>query len=304
MRVLVTGGTGFLGRALVRELHRRDDKVTVLTRDPKSARDELPREVRAARWDPSQGGAWQDEVGVVDAVVHLAGDTVMRRWTKKTKRKMRDSRIKTGKLLVEAMAAAKHKPEVFVSASATGYYGSDRNDTCDEDSDPGSGFLAELCRDWEAEAAKAEEHGVRVVQLRIGVVFGPGGGALSQMIGPMKLFVNGPIGSGDNIMSWVHIDDVVGMVVWGMENPDVRGPINCTAPESVTSRELAEQMGSVLGRRNIPAPEPLVRMVLGDAIEVVTGSLDVYPRRAVDLGYEYHHARLVPALESALVGDA
>ncbi len=304
MRVLVTGGTGFLGRALVRELHRRDDKVTVLTRDPNAARHELPRDVRAARWDPSRPGAWQDEVGVVDAVVHLAGDTVMKRWSAKNKRKMRDSRIKTARMLVEAMAHAKHKPEVFVSASATGYYGNDRSDPVDEDSTPGTGFLAELCQDWEAETAKAEALGVRVVQLRIGVVLGPGGGALSQLIGPMKLFVNGPIGTGANVMSWVHIDDVVGMVTWAMDNPDVRGPINCTAPESTTARELAVTMGSVLGRRHIPAPEPIAKWMLGDAIEVVTGSLEVYPRRAVDLGYEYHHARLLPALEAALVGEA
>ncbi|MEQ9319332.1 MAG: TIGR01777 family oxidoreductase [Polyangiaceae bacterium] len=303
MRVLVTGGTGFVGSALVRALARRGDRVTVLTRNPNKARNGLPRGVRAAAWHPQKAGPWQDELGVVDAVVHLAGDPVAQRWTEATKKSIKASRVESTKLIVDAIAKADKKPAVMVSASATGYYGVSRKGRLVEDSDPGKGFLPEVCIGWEEEAKRAEEHGVRTVQLRLGVVLGPDGGALDKMVAPMRLFVNGPIGKGDNAMSWIHRDDVVGMILWALDDEGKEGAYNCTSPFSTTGKELAKTMGSVLGRPAVPAPEAAVRMVMGEAVDVLVGSLDVYPERAVDQGYEYHYARLTPALESSLMAD-
>lgn len=288
---------------MVKALAKRGDRVTVLTRNPDKARSELPRGVRAAAWNPLKPGPWQEELGVVDAVVHLAGDPVAQRWSEAVKKSIKSSRIDSTKLLVEGIANANKKPSVMVSASATGYYGVSRKGRLVEDSEPGKGFLPEVCIGWEEQAKKAEEHGVRTVQLRLGVVLGPDGGALDKMVAPLRLFVNGPIGKGDNMMSWVHRDDVVGMILWALDDDGKEGPYNCTSPFSTTGKELAKTMGSVLGRPAVPAPEAAVRMVMGEAVDVLVGSLDVYPERAVEEGYEYHFARLTPALEDALMAD-
>ena len=305
MRVLVTGGTGFVGKALVHELRLRGDHTTVLTRDTEGARKQLPRDVRVAKWNPKRRGAWQDEVGVVDAVVHLAGKPVAQRWTTKTKRVMVESRVKSCELLVDAVAKAQNKPAVFVCASGINYYGDSRKGRCVETTAAGDGeesFLSDLCQRWESVARSVAEHDVRSVQLRIGLVLGPGG-ALEKMLAPMRMFVAGPIGDGDNITSWIHIDDVVGMILWAIDNEEVSGAINCTSPSSNTAKELAEKAGSVIGRPNFKTPKRVVRAVLGDAVDPITGSLDVYPERAIELGYAYHHVSLVPALEAALMPD-
>lgn len=288
---------------MVKALARRGDRVTVLTRNPSKAMSGLPRGVRAAAWNPQKAGPWQDELGVVDAVVHLAGDPVAQRWTEATKKSIKDSRVESTKLIVDGIAKADKKPSVLVSASATGYYGISRPKRLVESSEPGKGFLPDVCVQWENEAKKAEEHGVRTVQLRLGVVLGPDGGALDKMVAPMRLFVNGPIGNGKNAMSWVHRDDVVGMILWSLDDDGKEGAYNCTSPFSTTGKELAKTMGSVLGRPAVPAPEAAVRMVMGEAVDVLVGSLDVYPERAVEEGYEYHFARLTPALESSLMAD-
>jgi uncharacterized protein len=301
MRVLVTGGTGFVGAALVSALALRGDKVTVLSRSPRKAK--LPRGVRSAEWTPTKAGNWQEELGTVDAVVHLAGNPVAQRWNKAVKESIEKSRVESTRLLVEGIANTAHKPAVMVSASAVGYYGISRSKRVVEDSSPGDGFLPDLCKGWEANARAAEDHGVRTVQLRIGVVLGPDGGALDKMVAPLRMFVNGPIGRGDNVVSWIHRDDVVGMILWALDDDTTTGAYNCTSPYPTTGRELAKSIGSVIGRVAVPAPVAAARMVLGDAVDVVVGSLDVYPERAVDAGYEYHHARLVPALESALMAD-
>jgi len=303
MRVLVTGGTGFVGSALVKALALRGDRVTVLTRNPEKAQRGLPRGVRAAAWNPLKAGPWQDELGVVDAVVHLAGDPVAQRWSDAVKKSIKSSRVESTRLIVEGIAKADKKPSVMVSASATGYYGVSRKGRLVEDSDPGKGFLPEVCVGWEEEAKKAEEHGLRTVQLRIGVVLGPHGGALDKMVAPMRMFVNGPIGKGDNMLSWVHRDDVVGMILWALDDDGKEGVYNCTSPFSTTGKGLAKAIGSVIGRPAIRAPEAAVRMVMGEAVDVLVGSLEVYPERAVDEGYEYHFARLTPALEDALMSD-
>ncbi|MBM4359189.1 MAG: TIGR01777 family oxidoreductase [Deltaproteobacteria bacterium] len=310
MRVLVAGGSGFVGAHLVRSLIARGDTVTVLTRDIDAARKELPRECRVAHWEPGKRGPWFEELPFVDAVVNLAGAPVAQRWTDASKRIIKESRVAATTSIVEAIEAAGEsrarkakRPAVLVNASAIGFYGTPTSGEVDESGEAGSDFLAGVCKAWEDAAVPAEKLGVRVVRLRIGVVLGKGGGAMARMVGPMGAFVAGPIGKGDNTVSWVHLEDVVGMITWALDDASVTGAVNCTSPFPTTGKGLAKAMASVLGKPAFAAPEAFVRPVLGDMIELVIGSQTVFPRRAVDLGYEFHFARLVPGLEQALHED-
>ena len=264
----------------------------------------MPRGARVAGWSPNEGGGWEPEVSTVEAIVHLAGANIATRWTPKSKKRFVSSRVDTGRALADAIGKHESRPAVLVSASGVGYYGANRpGEELTEDSTPGSDFIAKLCIDWEGAARAAEDHGVRTVQLRIGGVIGEGGGLVDGMVQLGGAFVGGPIGKGDNDLAWVHIQDVVGMILMAIDGRDISGPINCTSPFVVTQRELAKTMGSVLGRPAIGAPEAVMRAALGGMVDVVCGSINAQPARAIELGYEYHYARLVPALEEALVED-
>lgn len=300
--VLITGGSGFIGKRLSQELLRRGDRVTVLTRDAEKARGKVAPGVRVAGWTPGKEGPWFDELDKVDAVVHLAGEVVAQRWSDAKKREIEASRVGSTERLVEAIGRAKHRPKVLVNASATGFYGSrDPQEELDETSSRGSGFLAELVEKWEAAAKGAEAHGVRTAMVRIGVVLGKGGGALEKMVPAFKLFVGGPIGSGSQIYSWVHIDDVVGLMLLAIDDDRVSGPINATSPYPASAGELAKTIGATLNRPSFfKVPKAIVGAMLGEAAEIVTESQRVLPRRAIELGYEFRHARLVPAIESIL----
>jgi uncharacterized protein (TIGR01777 family) len=301
--VLITGGSGFIGRGLVKELLARGDRVTVLTRDVRRARGQLPAGVRVAAWDPGKDGPWIEELEVVDAVVHLAGENIAKRWTDAARREIERSRIESTRLLGEAIGRAKRKPGVFLCASAVGFYGPQPGEkVLDESAEAGGqGFLADLVVRWEEAARAVEAHGVRSVQLRIGIVLGEGGGPLEKMVTPFKLFVGGPIGDGKQVISWVHRDDAVGMTLLAMDDPAATGPINLVSPYPATSEEMAHAIGAVLNR---PAwfrvPEAAVKLGMGDAAEILTTGQRVYPRRAIELGYEFRRARLIPALESIL----
>jgi uncharacterized protein (TIGR01777 family) len=318
MRVLVAGGTGFIGGHLVRALIARGDLVTVLSRDVAAARRELPRECRVAHWDPGHAGhahvgarsPWFEELPFVDGVINLVGAPIAHRWTDEYKKKIRDSRLKATESLVEAIALAGEskarnaaRPRVLINASGVGYYGMSTKREVDEGAAAGGDFLAKVCEDWEAAAQKAEDHGVRVVRLRKGVVLGRGGGLVREMV-PLGLIVVGPIGKGDNSISWVHVDDVVGMMTWALDDDTLSGAINCTSPHYTTGRELARSMASVLDKRSVPVPESLLRMRFGSAVDAMIGSQKVFPKRAIDKGYEYHFARLVPALEQSMMGES
>ncbi|WP_437894205.1 TIGR01777 family oxidoreductase [Sorangium sp. So ce124] len=300
--VLVTGGSGFIGRGLVKELLARGDRVTVLTRDVGRTQAALPG-ARVVSWSSDAPGAWFEEVDGVDAVVHLAGETIVKRWTEEARREIVRSRIDTTRLMGEAIGKAKRKPSTFLCASAVGYYGPQPGEkVLDEDAAPGEGFLADVVVRWE-EAARAveEQHGVRSVQLRIGVVIGEGGGALDKMIAPFRFFLGGPVGDGKQVISWIHRDDVVGMTLLALDNEAVRGPFNMTAPYAQTGDEVAQAIGAVLHRPSwLRVPEAVVKLGMGDAAEIITTGQRVYPRRAEELGYKFRYARIVPALESIL----
>jgi uncharacterized protein (TIGR01777 family) len=304
-RVLITGGSGFVGRKLAHELLARGDQVTVLTRDAKRAKGELPAAVRCAAWNPEKEGAWFEELGIVDAVVHLAGEGVAKRWTDAVKKRIEASRIDSTRLLVEAIGRAKHKPEVLVSASATGYYGPQAPEKeLDESDPPGSDYLASVCQRWEEAAREVEKHGVRAAQVRIGVVLGEGGGALEKMLIPFKLFGGGPVGDGKQIIPWVHRDDVVGMILLAIDDPELKGPINAVSPNPASSKEFAAAIGTVISRPSwISAPAFALKLAMGEAASILLTGQRVIPKRAIELGYEFRRARLVPALESILAPE-
>ncbi len=303
-KVLITGGTGFIGRRLAEQLLDRGDHVTVLTRDAARARRHFPERVRCAAWTPGKEGPWVEELAVVDAVVNLAGEPVAQRWSPAVKDRIVKSRVDATRVLAEAIGKLAKKPGVFVCASATGYYGPRRpDDVVDEGAEPGHGFLAGVVEHWEEAARAVEAHGVRSVQLRIGVVLGDGG-ALEKMIVPFKLFVGGPVGDGKQIVPWVHREDVVGLILLALDDERAKGPINVVSPYPATNTELAHAIGGVLNRpSSLHTPALALKLALGEAAEILTTGQRVFPRKAVELGYAFRHARLVPALESILGGD-
>jgi uncharacterized protein (TIGR01777 family) len=231
MRVLVTGGTGFIGRRLVARLAARGDEVVVLSRRPPAGSKSLPAQ-RILVWHAESGPPTPDAFGAIDAVVNLEGESIVGRWSASKKERIRRSRVDGTRHLVQGIAAAKPRPRVLVSGSAVGYYGPRGDETLDESSPSGNDFLAGVCREWEAEAGRARDLGVRVVTVRTGIVLGPGGGALKPMLIPFSLFVGGPTGSGEQWMPWIHLDDEVGLIVHAIDRPEVEGPLNATSPSS------------------------------------------------------------------------
>ncbi len=301
MKITVTGATGLIGSQLVAELLARGDEVTVLSRDPERARSALG-DVEAVAWaDPSAGPAPADALAGRDAVVHLLGEPVAQRWSNHAKRKIRQSRELGTNNLVEGLRAADPRPKVLVSSSATGVYGPHGDEELDETAPPARGdFLADVVVAWEAEAEKAVELGMRVVMLRTGVVLSESGGALEKMLPPFKLGVGGPVAGGRQYVPWVHADDVVGAFLFCLDNGSAEGPINVTAPEPVTNKELSKSLGKVLHRPAFaPVPALAVKTLYGEMAEIVTTGQRAKPRRLADLGYQWRQPELEPALRSA-----
>jgi uncharacterized protein (TIGR01777 family) len=290
MDVLVSGGTGFIGEALIPELEARGHRVKRLTRMPRSGED--------IRWDPDAGTIEGDLAGT-DAVIHLAGESIAEgRWTMEKKRRILESRRKGTGLLAEKIAGLPEPPSVMVSASATGYYGDRGNELLTEESEPGTLFLSRVCREWEAAAEPAREAGVRVVNPRFGIVLSTEGGALGTTLPIFKLGGGGKIGSGRQYWSWVAFDDVVGAIVHAINTDDLSGPVNVVAPDPPTNAEYTKALGRVLGRPTLFAvPAPAARVGLGEiADELLLASTRVEPAKLEETGYEYRH----PDLEGAL----
>ncbi len=298
MQIVVAGATGFIGRPLCAALADAGHRVTALARDPAKASGRFPAGTQILAWDMKKPDEWQRAVGESEAVVNLAGESVAaQRWTPAFKQRLIRSRIETTRALVEAIRAAERPGICLVNASAVGYYGDRGDAVVTEQTPPANTFLGQLSVDWEGEARQAEKAGARVVLLRIGIVLGEGGGALEKMVTPFKLFVGGPLGNGRQWFPWIHRDDVVGMTVWALENPQVRGPLNVTAPNPVTMREFARALGRVLHRPAfVPAPGFALRLLLGEfAGSLLTGQKAI-PEAAQRLGYAWKY----PDLEAAL----
>jgi uncharacterized protein (TIGR01777 family) len=302
LKVALTGATGTIGRALVRALLGRGDEVTVLSRDPEGARRRLGG-VEAVEWaDPTAGPPPASALAGRDAVVNLAGAPVAQRWSDEAKRAIRDSRVVGTRHLVEALGRAEPRPGVLVSGSATGWYGPHGDEVLDETAPHArDDFLAEVVAGWEAEAAKADELGMRVVMARTGIVLSDSGGALEQMLPPFKLGLGGPIAGGSQYMPWIHLDDEVGALLFCLDNPQARGPVNLTAPDPVTNRAFSRALGRVLRRPAFaPVPGFAVRLLFGEMASVVTSGARVVPKRLRELGYSFQQPDLEAALRSAL----
>ncbi len=298
MKIVITGGTGFVGRPLVDSLVKAGHQVSVLTRDTSAAASQMPGVTFAD---------WTDVDTVVhgsDAVVHLAGENLFgKRWTPEMKRKIIDSRVKTTAQLVESMRRAdpERRPSVFVSASAVGYYGDSGNRLLTEDRPPADDFLAEVCVRWEAEAQKAPA-GIRVVNPRLGIVLHPDGGALKQMLLPFRLFVGGSLGSGDQYFPWIDRKDLVRVLEFLLHNEALHGPVNAVAPNPVTMSEFAKTLGRVMGRPSFfKVPEFALSLALGEAASSVVASLRVVPKVLQDAGFQWKYPPLEDALKARLV---
>jgi uncharacterized protein len=296
MHVFVTGATGLIGRALVPALIQAGHAVTSLSR---SAAPPLPPGARVVRGDPALAGDWQEALADCDACVHLAGEPVAAgRWTPERKRRIRESRVASTRLVADTIA--RKGAAVLVSGSAVGYYGAHGDEPLDESSPPGDDFLARTCVEWEAAALPAATR-ARVVLLRTGIVLAGEGGALEQMLLPFRFFAGGPIGKGEFWQSWIHLADEVGLIVWALENDAVRGPLDLTAPEPALQHDLARAIGRALGRPSaLPVPVPALKLALGELATVVLASQRVVPRKAQDLGYAFRFPALQPALDDLL----
>jgi uncharacterized protein len=302
MRVAVTGATGMLGSALVRALVERGDEVTALSRNAARASEALG--VPAQTWaDPEAERAPLDALRGRDAVVHLLGEVIAQRWSDETKREIRDSRVLSTRNLVAALGdlAAQERPRVLVSGSGAGWYGHRGDERVDESTaEPGDDFLAQLSADWEAEARAAEELGVRVVLSRTGVVLSDSGGALEKMLPFFKAAIGGPVAGGRQYVPWVHRDDVVGATMFAIDNEAMSGPMNVTAPEPVTNKELSRALGRVLRRPALaPVPALAVKALYGDMAQIVTTGQRAVPGRLTELGYSFKQPDLEPALRDA-----
>jgi len=304
-RVTVTGATGLIGPSLVRALRARGAEVTVLTRDPAGARRQLG-DVAAVAWDPVSEHAPAEALVDRDAVVHMAGAPIAQRWSAKVKEAIRESRTLGTRNLVAGLTLAGSSqigrcPRTLVSSSAIGYYGPHGEEPLDEDAPAGEDFLARVCFEWEQEASAARELGVRVVQVRTGVVLDRGGGALAKMLPPFRLGVGGPVAGGCQYVSWIHRQDVVEMMLAALEDERWSGPVNATAPDPVPNHDFSKALGRVLKRPALlPVPAFALRALYGEMAEIVTTGARVLPAKALVLGYEFSHPRLEEALRSAI----
>jgi uncharacterized protein (TIGR01777 family) len=291
MRVLITGGTGFIGRALARALLARGDAVTVLTRDPARAGGVLPRGAVAVAGLPAEAP---------DAVVNLAGESLgPHRWTEARKQAFVDSRVGTTRKLVAWMRALPRRPAVLVSGSAVGWYGARGDAELGESDPPGDEYQSHLCRTWEEAAQAAEALGVRTCRIRIGIVLGPDGGALAQMKLPFSLGLGGWLGDGRQWMSWIHRDDLVALVLWLLDGAGRSGAYNATAPHPATNREFSKALAASLHRPALlPMPAPVVRLLVGGMAHLLLTGQKVLPRRALAEGFAFRHPELGPALDA------
>jgi uncharacterized protein (TIGR01777 family) len=298
VNVLVTGGTGFIGKALVERLAKENHRVVLLSRLSQPLETASHGIVQAAQWDGKTIGPWVLGLEGVDAVVNLAGESIgAKRWTKRRKMLLVDSRIEPTKALVAGIASAEKKPAVLVSASAVGYYGDIESGDVTETYPSGTDFLARLCERWEKEASRAEEYGVRVVRLRFGIVLETGGGALKKMMIPFRFFVGGALGSGRQWFPWVHRDDVVGAIVFSLTNPSISGAVNVTSPDVVTMSEFTQALGKAMHRpASARVPAFVLRIVLGEMARTVVSGQRVVSRKLQEAGYTFRYPRLDEAL--------
>ena len=295
MKVLVSGARGLIGKELSEQLKAKGHEVLGLSRSAAGP--------DFVRWDPKKDELKPEDIDGCEAVVHLAGENIASgRWDESMKAKIRESRIKGTKLLVDRIASLEKKPRVFLGASAIGFYGDRGSEQVDESSAVGKGFLADLCQDWEKSCDQLSEVGVRVVNARIGVVLSTEGGALSKMLTPFKMGAGGQIGSGGQYMSWITVKDVASAIIYLLENESFSGPVNLVAPEPVTNIQFTKALGKVLGRPTIfPVPAFAARIVFGEmADELLLSSTNVEPKVLKDSEFEFSCKQIDEGLKQVL----
>jgi uncharacterized protein len=297
MKITLTGGSGFIGRRLLKTLSGDGHTVHILSRH---AGTNLPPGVKLSVWNATKGEPPADALEGADAVIHLAGESVAQKWSAENKQKIRQSRVQGTAHLIHALSTLSQRPSVLVSASAIGIYGSRGGETLTESSSAGDGFLAGVCREWEKEADLAESLGIRVVKLRIGIVLDKNGGALAKMLPPFRNYVGGPMGSGRQWMSWIHLQDLAGLFRHAIEKP-VQGVLNATAPNPVTNAEFTKKLAAALHRPALfPVPAIALRAIFGEMSEMLTGSQRVLPQAALASGFVFQYPELGPALANLL----
>jgi len=297
----MTGGTGFVGTYLSRDLARAGHTITILSRQAQPPAP-APAGISYVTGNPTQAGPWMALVPEHDWIINLAGASIFTRWSKPHKKEIFESRVKTTRNLVSALADGDRR-QLFCSTSAVGYYGARGEEVLTEDSPPDAGFLGDLAKHWEAEALKARDLGVRVVITRFGIVLGRDGGALGQMVPMFKKFLGGPIGSGVQWFSWIHQEDQARAFRFIQAHPEITGPVNFTAPHPVRNRDLARALGRVLHRPTlIAAPAFMLRLVLGEFAETLLTGQQVLPKRLLDAGFKFKFPTVPAALENLLRG--
>jgi uncharacterized protein (TIGR01777 family) len=314
-KIIITGATGSIGRNLVQELTARGDKVIIFTRNPEKAEKKIANRNKYVKWDyerlddPSSlhyaGTSWMIELNGVDAVVHLAGANLgAKRWNEKYKKLSYDSRIISTRNLVEAIKRLEQKPKAFICSSAVGIYGNRYDEVLAESSSLGDDFMAHICKDWEKEAEKVEQYGVRRVSVRTGLVMMKDDGVLKKMLLPFKLFIGGPLGNGRQWFPWIHVDDIVGIYIHAIDNESVSDAINGASPGMVTMKEFAKTLGKVLKRPSFfPVPKFAMKIVAGEVAEYAVMSQRTSVEKILKLGYKFKFENLEEALKDLLIQD-
>jgi hypothetical protein len=303
MKIVIAGGSGFLGSALLRKLVEARHSVILLSRAPDSVRTKLPPSVQIEQWDAASVGGWAAHIEQADAVINLTGESIAgKRWTAKQKARILSSRINSTRAIVEAIGKAPKKPKALVNQSAVGYYGNVVYGEVTEDHPRGLDFLSDVAEKWEKEALKAEAFGVRVVLPRTGIVLDKSAGALQKMLVPFKLYFGGPLGSGHQWFPWIHLEDEIGALIFAAENHNLRGPVNFAASDSVTMKQFCQALGKAMNRPSwAPVPGFALKILLGEMAEsLLLGGQKIVPAKLLEAGYKFHFPKLDEALQNIL----
>jgi uncharacterized protein (TIGR01777 family) len=304
-RILITGATGFIGRPLSFELVKNGYEVVVLSRRFARAKDLFAGQVKVAEWDATTAGGWAELVDGALAIINLAGENIgTGRWTQKKKQLILQSRLNAGSAVTEAIQSAEQKPQVLIQTSGIGYYGDRGDESLDENSSDGNGFLADVARQWEQSVSGVRAQGVRLATIRLGIVLGAHGGVIPRLVPSFRFFLGGHPGSGRQWLAWVHIEDVIGVIRFLVENADCAGPFNVTAPEPILSNNFYNLLGKTMHRpAAFPMPAFALKLILGEmATELLLPSLRVIPKKLLEAGYKFKFPDLSVALKDILPG--
>jgi len=301
-RITITGATGLIGKEIGHALISRGDEITVFTRNIESAKTIIGDNFTYVKWDYRKPGEWQDFLKDQDAVIHLAGANLFgKRWTDDYKKAILESREVSTRNLVSALSKHKSKAKIFISSSAVGYYGSRGDEILTEKSELGNDFLSNVCDLWENEAEKANAFGIRTASLSQGIVLSCKGGALTKFLPPFKFFIGGPLGNGRQWFPWIHIDDLVAIYLFILDNVNISGPVNVVSPESVRMHEFAKSLGKVLKRPSIfNVPEFALKILVGEAASTIVSSQRVIPRKLIDHNFKFRFENLDGALKDII----